>query len=259
LKLWVGAYLQSNPKAARDEVMSESADEREEAYGWLLKTKRPHKQDVRIRIIAEQDAFAEIVKDWHKQGYPFDRLVPSLATAIGSSGDRPEALSELIGIILNDGVRLPTTNVERLHFAAGTPYETDLSYTAEPGERVVAPETAAIVRQALAKVVSDGTGKRLQGTFHGNDGLALPVGGKTGTGDNRLEHFTASNRLISSEAVDRTATFVFFLGDRFFGTVTAYVRGPEAAKYRFTSALSVQLLKVLQPEIAPLLRSSPST
>jgi membrane peptidoglycan carboxypeptidase len=259
LKLWVGAYLQSNPKAARDEVMDESADEREESYGWLLKSKRPHKQDVRIRIIAEQDAFAEILKDWRKQGYPFDRLVPSLATAIGSSGDRPEALSQLMGTILNDGVRLPDTNVERLHFATGTPYETNLSYAPQPGQRAFAPEIAAIVRGALTKVVSDGTAKRLQGAFQENDGSPLPVGGKTGTGDNRLEHFTAGNRLISSEAVDRTATFVFFLGDRFFGTVTAYVRGPEAAKYRFTSALSVQLLKALQPEITPLLRATPNT
>ena len=33
-------------------------------------------------------------------GYPFASLTPSLATAIGSSGDRPAALAELMGIIL---------------------------------------------------------------------------------------------------------------------------------------------------------------
>lgn len=54
-------------------------------------------------------------------GYPFDHLVPSLATAIGSSGDRPAALSELVGIIQNDGVRLPTLRIDTLHFAANTP------------------------------------------------------------------------------------------------------------------------------------------
>ena len=37
--------------------------------------------------------------------------------------------------------------------------------------------------------------------------------------------------LISSRVVDRTATFVFFLGDRFFGTVTAYVPGPDAERF----------------------------
>ena len=53
--------------------------------------------------------------------------------------------------------------------------------------------------------------------------------------------------------VDRTATFVFFLGDRFFGTATAYVPGAHAAGFSFTSAMTAQLLKALQPELDPLL------
>jgi membrane peptidoglycan carboxypeptidase len=252
LELWLGAYLQVNPQATRSEVVAESADERQEVYGWLLNSKRPHKQDVRIRIVTEQDAFADILKDWRKQGYPFDHLVPSLATAIGSSGDRPEALSELMGLILNDGVELPTTKLDRLQFAAGTPYETELAFRPPVPKRVFAPELTAIVRDTLTKVVANGTATRLQGVYRAADGKALMVGGKTGTGDNRLERFAANNRLIASEVVDRTATFVFFLGDRFFGTVTAYVRGPEAAKYSFTSALSVQLLKALEPQLKPL-------
>jgi hypothetical protein len=59
--------------------------------------------------------------------------------------------------------------------------------------------------------------------------------------------------MISSRVVDRTATFVFFLGDRYFGTVTAYVPGGDAARFHFTSALAVQLLKVLEPELKPLI------
>ena len=58
--------------------------------------------------------------------------------------------------------------------------------------------------------------------------------------------------------VDRTATFVFFLGDRFFGTITAYVPGAIAANYHFTSAIAVQLLKAIQPQLEPLLRSPPT-
>ena len=58
--------------------------------------------------------------------------------------------------------------------------------------------------------------------------------------------------------VDRTATFVFFLGDRFFGTITAYVPGQVAGSYHFTSALAVQLLKAIQPQLEPLL-ASPTT
>ena len=55
--------------------------------------------------------------------------------------------------------------------------------------------------------------------------------------------------------VDRTATFVFFLGDRFFGTVTAYVPGEGAGRYHFTSGLAVQLLKALEPELRPLINA----
>jgi hypothetical protein len=51
--------------------------------------------------------------------------------------------------------------------------------------------------------------------------------------------------------VSRAATFVFFLGDRFYGVVTAYVTGPEAARYQFTSALPVQVLKGLAPTLTP--------
>ena len=66
----------------------------------------------------------EIHKHWKRLGYPFGSLVPSYATAIGVSGDRPAALAELMGIIVNEGVRLPTSRIEELHFAAQTPYET---------------------------------------------------------------------------------------------------------------------------------------
>ena len=67
------------------------------------------------------EAFTEIHKHWKRLGYPFGALVPSYATAIGVSGDRPAALAELMGIIVNGGVRLPTSRIEELHFAAGTP------------------------------------------------------------------------------------------------------------------------------------------
>ena len=63
--------------------------------------------------------------------------------------------------------------------------------------------------------------------------------------------------IISSRVVDRTATFVFYIGDRFFGTVTAYVPGADAGRYHFTSALAVQLLKSLEPELRPLIQSPP--
>ena len=63
---------------------------------------------------------------WRRLGYPFDSLTPSYATALGASGDRPAALAELMGIIVNRGMRLPVERVGALQFARGTPYETRL-------------------------------------------------------------------------------------------------------------------------------------
>jgi hypothetical protein len=53
--------------------------------------------------------------------------------------------------------------------------------------------------------------------------------------------------------VNRSATFVFNIGERFFGSMTAYVHGPESKNYDFTSALPVQLLVVLAPSLMPLI------
>ena len=254
LDLWLVSYLQNHPRATRSEVMAESVRQRQEAYNWLFKTRNRRKQNVRIRELIEADAFRQLLLNWRRQGYPFNHLVPSLATVLGSSGDRPDSLAKLMGIILNDGMMQPTTDIEHLHFAAGTPYDTRMAYRPPLPERVMAPEIAAVLRHALAGVVKNGTGVRVHGVYAAADGTPLPIGGKTGTGDNRFKVFGLGHRLIESRAVDRTATFVFFLGNRFYGTITAYVYGKQAAYYHFTSALSVSLLKALQPELAPLLR-----
>jgi membrane peptidoglycan carboxypeptidase len=253
LELWLVAYLQTHPGATRSAVIAASAAERQEAYDWLFRTGATRKQDVRIKGLVEEQAFDRVLQDWKRQGYAFGRLVPSLASAIGSSGDRPDSLATLMGIILNGGVRQPTTDLERVHFAAGTPYDTELAFRPETPQRVMSDEVAATLRRALTGVVDEGTAVRVRGVFVGPDGRPLPVGGKTGTGDNRFESFGPGHRLIESHPVDRTATFVFFLGDRLYGTVTAYVSGPEAGLYRFTSALAVSLLKALAPELQPLL------
>jgi len=92
----------------------------------------------------------------------------------------------------------------------------------------------------------------LQGAYLDADGQMTNVGGKTGTGDNRFDTFARGGGLISTRPVDRTATFAFFLSDRFYGTITAYVAGRQAGQYSFTSALAVQVLKVLEPALRPL-------
>jgi hypothetical protein len=192
-------------------------------------------------------------------GYPFNSLVPSYATAIGSSADRPAALAELVGIILNGGARYPLVNIEELCFAAGTPYETHFALREGGGEQVLRPEIAAVVRRALLEVVEKGTAVRLaQSPFVLANGTRLAVGGKTGTGDNRYDVFGPGGTLLESRVVNRTATFAFMIGDRFFGVITAYVPRPQAANYSFTSSLPVQVLKAMAPVLMPLLERAGS-
>mgnify|MGYP001795694542 CR=1 FL=1 len=114
-------------------------------------------------------------------------------------------------------------------------------------------ELADVVRRALIGVVEEGTAKRLKRALVRRDGSAVEIGGKTGTGDHRFDTYGRGGRLISSRVVDRSATLVFLIGDRYFGTMMAYVHEPYAANYKFTSALPAQLLKALTPTLLPLL------
>lgn len=256
LELWLVGCLGAHPQTSRASVLAASAAARQQSYSWLFKTSHKSAQDTRIRIVLEEDAFARIHRRWQRLGYPFNSLVPSYATAIGSSADRPGALAELMGIIVNSGVRKPTVRIRRLHFAAATPYEAVIERKPEAGEQVLAREIVATVRQALIDVVERGSGRRARGTFADSAGNELLIGGKTGTGDHRYERYGAGGQVIESRVINRTATFAFFIDDRFFGVMTAYVHGPEAAKYRFTSALPAQLLKILAPALWPLLEPS---
>ena len=248
LELWLVAYRLQHPGASLAQALEASADERQAVYGWLFRTRVKSAQDTRIYTLLEVEAFLDIHSRWARLGYPFGHLVPSLATALGSSGDRPAALAELMGIIVNDGVRLPTRHISGLHLAADTPWETSLGRTATQGERVMAPEVARALRKALSEVVERGTARRLSGSFRTEGGEDLSPGGKTGTGDNRVVV-----RGRATLALNRTATFVFHLGPRYFGSLTAYVVGPDAAKYRFTSGLPVQILTSMGPGLMPYL------
>jgi membrane peptidoglycan carboxypeptidase len=187
-------------------------------------------------------------------GYPFDSLVPSYATTLGASADRPIALAELMGIIINGGVRKPTQRIDSLHFAKDTPYETLVKRSEDgKGEQVLNPQVARAVANAIRGVVQEGTAKRVKQAFYKQDGSVIALGGKTGTGDQRFDVYGAGHRLIESRYVNRSATFVFNIGERFFGSMTAYVHGPESAHYDFTSALPVQLLVTLAPSLMPMI------
>ncbi|WP_036305044.1 transglycosylase domain-containing protein [Methylobacter tundripaludum] len=256
LELWLVGYLVQHPDATRAEVIAASTEQRQNVYRWLFKSSRKNAQQRRIMTLLEDEAFKQIHTAWDRLGYPFGSLTPSYATSIGASGDRPAALAELMGILRNDGMRLPTVRFDSLHYAQATPYETVLDKLPEQGQQVLAPEVAKAARGALIGVVEAGTAGRLRGIYKSADGKPLSVGGKTGTGDHRREIWGAGGRLIDSIFISRAATFTFFLGDRFFGVITAYVAGPDAEKYHFTSSLPVQIIKFLEPTLAPLVNKT---
>ena len=252
LELWLAGHVRRQPGASLAQVLAASAAQRQEVYQWLFKTRHKGAQDARIRNLLEVDAFAEIHKSWRRLGYPFEAMTPSYASALGASGDRPAALAELMGIIVNRGLRLPVTRLASLRFAQATPYETHLAQQPAPPQALLAPELAAVLRRALIGVVETGTAKRLKGALLRSDGSAVEIGAKTGTGDHRFDVRGRGGQLISSRVVNRTATLVFLLGDRHYGTLMAYVHEPDAARFKFTSALPTQLLKALLPALRPL-------
>jgi hypothetical protein len=110
----------------------------------------------------------------------------------------------------------------------------------------------------LAQVVKSGTAARLANAYKVGE-KPLVIGGKTGSGDNRFDTFGRGGGVISSRATDRTAIFVFYIEDRFFGIITVLVPGKEAGDYKFTSSLPVAILKLLEPDIKQLWPQPKST
>jgi len=177
LELWLVGYLERQPDATLRAVFEASADQRIAVYRWLFSRHRRAAQDRRIRSLLEIEAFLEVHRNWQLHGYPFESLVPSLATAIGSAADRPSALAELAGIIANGGVRNPTNRMSELRFAADTPYDTVLTPLDAEGARVMPVEVAQALRGATVGVVESGTAVRARGALVAPDGRKAVVFG----------------------------------------------------------------------------------
>jgi membrane peptidoglycan carboxypeptidase len=254
MDVFAGEQLWRDAGLGWRELWARSSSAREVASAWLFKPRNRPAQQRRLRIQIERDAFQAMTPHWQRLGFPFDRLVPSLATSIGSSSDRPAALAHLVGIILADGLNLPPIRVRELRFAVDTPYHTVFAPKRPRPQRVMEAAVARVLRAAMALVVEEGTARRVAGVFRGGAGAPVIVGGKTGSGDNRLDTFTREGELVTSHAVSRTATFVFYIGQRYFGVITAFVDGPAAGGYRFTSSLPVTVLKLLAPALSTRLR-----
>ncbi len=257
LTVWGAGQLFHDSHLSWQTLRDTSPAARRVVSAWLLQPRHRRAQDLRLRTRIERDAFARMTPAWQRLGFPFSQLVPSYATAIGNSSDTPAALAELMGIIVNDGMRRPMLQFTRFQFAQDTPYETVLTPTAV-GEQVMKPGVARALRTALAGVIERGTARRIRGTFVQPDGTPIVIGGKTGSGDNRFKTFYRGGGVRSARAVNRTAAFMFYIGDRYFGVVTAFVPGEEAARYRFTSALPVSILKLLAPTIQARLGQEPA-
>lgn len=253
LELWMASYRTAHPDAKWDEVKEAGKDVRQESYKWLMRPEKMHAQNLRIQTMLEQEAFAHIQQTWESKGYPFKKMVPSYASALGASGDTPAALATLSGILQNDGIMRPAIKFSDLTLGEDTPYMQEFKPKHKDGTRVLPEELTKLVRREMQGVVEQGTAKRAYNSVKLSDGRILPVGGKTGTGDNRLQSFTAGGAIKSSDAKSRTATFVFAIDDRFYGCVTAYVAGPHAGEYKFTSALAAQVFKTVAPALQPML------
>ncbi len=253
LELWLLNYLRVYPDATLAQVQQHSRDARLYTYRWLFKTRYHATQDRRIRHMIELKTYAAIGRSWRALGYPFDYITPSFASAIGAAGDRPSALAYLIGLVSSDGEKLPTHSFASLDFARGTPYETRFVHATRAPQPLISQEIARVVRELLTSVVQGGTGKRLADGMTFSDGRTLEVYGKTGTGDQRFNVYAKGARMIESRKVNRCATFVFVIGDRYYGAITAWAHEPYAARYTFTSAMAVQLLKSMTPVLQPLL------
>jgi membrane peptidoglycan carboxypeptidase len=257
LEVWAMGEIAHEPGVTWDALLERSSAARYQTSRWLLQPSARAAQKQRLRIRVERDAFKRMTPYWQQLGFPFARLVPSYATAIGSSSDRPAALAELMGIIVNDGMRLPMLRLTRLHWGQDTPYETVMVPKHDEGQRVMDPAVAKTLRGVLADVVDHGTARRIAGAFKTPAGKKIVAGGKTGSGDNRVKTFGRGGWLKSSRVVSRTATFTFYVGDRYFGVLTAFVPGKEAGRYEFTSALSVSVLRLLAPALNARLADQP--
>lgn len=244
MMLRLAALKIKKPDLSWSEAQAATRDDRILIYKWLLKSSKKKAQDKAVGIMADQLAWKEIEKFWHSMGYPF-KLVPSLATVIGVSGDNTESLTAFQSILLNDGKSVNTTRFTGLHFGVGTPHEMH----AKPGQphshQVIAPEVARLALEVAEGGVTNpkGTSRRLYQAFKLSDGTVLPVRGKTGTND-------------ESATLGVRGGFWTGSAGRFAITIAGYIYDAKPND-KFTSALATQALKTLAPELQPLFDRAP--
>ncbi len=246
LELVIAAQKLNNPEITWKDSVAATKDDRIFVYKWLLKSNKKRAQDKAIGIMLDHHAWRQIETQWQKVGYPF-KLVPSLATVIGVSGDTTDSLATFNGILLNGGKLVKTNRFTGLHFGVGTPHETHISPGQPDPEQVMRPEVANMMLEITQGVVAPGhTGWRLKDGFKLGNGTSLVVRGKTGTND-------------ESETVGlRVGAFTGSIGDRYSFCISGYIEG-ASSRDKFTSGIAVQALKELATELVPLFERSYGT
>ncbi len=253
IELWLASEFIKNPTADYKTLRRGVVNMAPDIYKWLEKSDNEDRKNLYIYTMLEQDAFDVIHENWAAKGFPFPRLIPSFATSIGVSGDTPAALSTLMGIVLNDGKRLPYTDFTEVHLGRDTPYERNFVYRPPAADQVLDARIAAIVKENLENIVQNGTARRAKNAVKLSNGEIWALGGKTGTGDNRIAYLDRYGNVETSEVRNRTATFVFNFGARYFGTMVAYAAGEDAENEEFTSSLPTQAFKEIMKDLTPLL------
>lgn len=244
IELWLVSYLVKHPNASYVELEKEAKEVIVDSYKWIWRADKAKARSRGIYQIAEIKAFEEIHKRWKRVGYSFNKLVPSLATAIGSSGDRPASLSLLMSVIIRGGMMCSERRFDEVRFGVGTPYETNMKFSGRC-ERVLSKEVSEVVRAGIRGVVEKGTAIRLKGALGD-----VEIGGKTGTGQNN-QHY----RRGGVKTLNRTGTFVFHFGGKFYGSFTIFVSGDEAKRYSFTSSLPLKILTILIPYFEKIIKN----
>lgn len=240
LALHMAALKVKTPDITWDAALDASKAERILAYKWMFKASNKRTQDKAIGILHDHKAWKEIETFWRGFGYPF-RLVPSLATVIGVSGDNTESLTQFQSILLNEGRSINTSRFEQIRFAPETPFDMTIVSAPPKDHQVIPPEVARITLEvARGGVTNDrGTSHRLFKAFKLSDGRDLPAAGKTGTNDE------------AKTLGLRGGFWTGVIGGRFAVTLGAYVYDAKPND-KFTSGLATRALSLLAPKLQPI-------
>ncbi|MAI60885.1 MAG: hypothetical protein CBB87_00160 [Micavibrio sp. TMED27] len=262
LKIWIAEQAVKNP-GTRPKIIPENVLAAD--YNWLTYydadseksvSRALDRQNRRIQQVVEMRAFEIIHKSWERQGFPFNKMVSSLASVLGSSADRPKATAELLGIMQNNGQKLQTRAFNKIHLAKDTPYEQIFEAVASQPEQVVSPEIAQIAFEAAQGVVEHGTAMNAKDSVSLSDKRKLTIAGKTGTHDGEARRRNPVTGKLETVKDDRFGVFTFAIGDYHFGTITIAVLDQKAEDHKFTSSFNVQLFKKLAPMLRPVLDSA---